>query len=88
MAPHNPGIILVYTPTASPHLNVIENAWGIHRHMSRFAFHSKKEFQAATSEFLRTHRFYLDVMGKLDSRLDPAAEARVLEARKLSDPLN
>ena len=64
-------------------MNSIENLWGMmNAYLGRAGCGSFEEFKYRVFYFLRRRAFNLDVPGKLDSRLDPAAEAQIMRARK------
>lgn len=77
------GIVPIYLPVGSPHMNSIENLWGMmYAYLRVVECHTFAKFKYHVFYFLRRRRFDLDVRSRLDSRLDPAAEAHVIRTRE------
>ena len=63
----------------------VQNLWGVmYAYLRRAGYDSFEEFKYRIFDFLRCRTFDLDVVGKLDSRLDPAAEERIILVRQQS----
>ena len=65
-------------------MSSIENLWGMmHSYLARVGYDTFERFMHLALYFLRRCASDLDVRGRLDSRPDPAAEARIMRTRKL-----
>ena len=80
----NPGILLIYLPTGSPHMNSIENVWGAEKmHLGNIVFYDFGKFKRHVMQYLRRYKFNPDMIyKKLFSRLPDQAEACIREARR------
>ena len=83
----HPEIILIRLPVGSPHMNSIENVWGKgESFLGKSTHYETGEFKKDALRFLRSFKFSTRaIRDKLDSRLDPAAEACVKRARARQD---
>ena len=79
----NPNIILIRLPVGSPHMNSIENIWGKGKsHLGKSTYYRTDEFKKDALKFFRKFKFSKQaIRSKLDSRLDPGAEACVKRSR-------
>ena len=79
----HPKVVPIYMPVGSPHMNGIENNWGMaHAYLRGIEYYTFGEFKHHIFYFLRRRKFKIDIYGKLNSRLDPNAEAQIIRARK------
>ncbi len=76
-------IAVIRLPVGSPHMNSIENVWGkAESSPGRSTYYETTKFKKDALKFLRSFKFSTQaIRGKLNSRLDPAAEACVKRAR-------
>ena len=79
----NPTVKTILLPTASPHMNSIENIWGIGKSdISNTIHHDIKEFRADFIWSLRKCEYDADIYKRVFKRLDDPAEKLILDARR------
>ena len=79
----NPETVPIYLPTGSPHMNDIEGKWGVTKsEISNTVYQNITEFKAGLYKALRHNNYPTNIYKKLFKRLDDAAEACIIHARR------